>query len=229
MPFIQRRETDRKWAHCFVVTGTQLHWDFRFCLWSNRCWISFFSLAKLSVRCFPLNISTLLFLFLLLLRLLVFVLTCSLFLPSTLTRLWGTALFLSSQVVDEGGIQRQSAAWLGGLGSLGGSLVLFPLHCRLFFPFSWGFSRYLLSVTTSTHTWTDWQQGKAILLGFTQTSVFLSLFQHYHLTKNTSLTEWHASAWFKQQTHGMWVWDRVPALTGRGCLASYSNLNVLMV
>lgn len=46
-----------------------------------------------------------------------------------------------------------------------------------------------------------------------------------------SSIEWHASAWFSQPTHGMWVWVRVivPVLTGRGCLASYSNLNVLMV
>lgn len=81
-----------------------------------------------------------------------FCLTCSLFLSCTLTRLWGAALFLSSQVVDEGGIQRQSAAWLGGLGSLGGPLVLSPFHCCLFFPFSWGFSSYLPRVTTHAHT-----------------------------------------------------------------------------
>lgn len=170
MVFIQRRDTDRKWAHCFVVTGTQLLWDFRFCLWSNLGWILLFFLAKSSVRCFPLIISTLLYL--LLLQLLVFVLTCSLFLPSTLTRLWGTALFLSSQVVDEGGIQRQSAAWLGGLGSLGGSLVLTPFHRRLFFPFSWGFSSNGSSVTTHAHTHElTSNRVKLFFLGFKQTSM----------------------------------------------------------
>lgn len=40
--------------------------------------------------------------------------------------LWGTALFLRSQVVNKGGINCRNAAWLGGLGNLGGSLIPSP-------------------------------------------------------------------------------------------------------
>lgn len=40
---------DREWAHCFVVTGTQLLWDFRFCLWTNLRLILFCFSAKSSV------------------------------------------------------------------------------------------------------------------------------------------------------------------------------------
>lgn len=89
--------------------------------------------------------------------------------------------------------ERSLIGWFGKIGRFSSSLS-FSRH--LFFSFLLGFFQLPSPhYHTHAHTCTDWQQGKAIFSGLlTDKHVFLFLFQHYHLTKKTSLTEWHASA-----------------------------------
>lgn len=154
----------------------------------------------------------------------VFALTCSLFLPfcvSPTSMRHGSVSQLSGGEQGRDPVPRVQLDWVVWEVWV---VLLSPLLLTVVFFFLWGFSNYLPLVTTHCLA-----TGKSISfeapLWQTRLPRLVLTLSSYQEEK----TEWHASAWFRQQTHGMWVWGRVPVLTGRGCLASYSNLNVLMV
>lgn len=142
----------------------------------------------------------------------VFALTCSVFLTVsvflTALSLCGTAVFLRSQVVNKGGIQFQERSLIGWFGKFGWFSYPFSIFFLLF-------SFYFPYVTTDC-----WATRSC--LSCSPVSIFF-----LHCFPLTSVKMFRM-AWFRQPTHGMWEWVRVPALTGRGCLASYSKHNVLM-
>lgn len=92
-------------------------------------------------------------------------------LSASLSLLWGTALFLSSQVVNKGGIQFQECSLIGWFGKFG--WFSYPLS---FSPSSFSFSGvFPTTFLPSPHT--VWQQGKVFLSRLlSDKHVFLDLF-----------------------------------------------------
>lgn len=137
--------------------------------------------------------------------------------------LWGTAVFLRSQVVNRGGIQFQGRSLIGWFEKFG----------WFFYPLSLSPSSFFLSFPHPP-TYSPSRQEE---LGDEKNNFFLT---HTCFLLLSSFSVSHSS---KARQNGMHLLDSdgqhmacgceeefwVPALTGRGCLASYSNLNVLMV
>lgn len=100
--------------------------------------------------------------------------------------LWSTDLFLRSQVANKGGIQFKQHSLIGWFGKFGWfSYALSLLHCLLYL--SGDFPTKPLSLQD--------------LLVQNQESLISYSERHTRM----------ASAWFRQSTHGKWVWVRVPA------------------
>lgn len=131
-----------------------------------------------------------------------FALTCTLLLSLSLSS-EAQICFSALRWWTREGFSSSSTAWLGGLGSLGGSLLLSLLRCLPYL--SGDFPTEPLSLRYSLVP------------------------NEESLLSESGRNDRMASAWFRQPTHVQWSeWEFQP-FSGRGCLASYSNLDVLMV
>lgn len=101
------------------------------------------------------------------------------------------------------GSNSKSVAWLGGLGSLGGSLIPSPSHRLLFSFFSLqGWGGWVSPSNSPPLHHELWTYLFFLLFYLLPSSGFI------FCTSPSGWARWkrHASAWFKQPTHGMWVW-----------------------